>query len=232
MARKSKAELFEQYSRRVEMSRRWRQQEGFEDTWRRLIDLYRGKHWDGSTTEEDLVAVNLAFSTVNVIAPSVSVNHPKIVVSANRPEDEDRAAFVEAVINHLWRHYDFRTPFKRSVKDFLVMGHGWLKVGWRFTEQEQSLSENERADLLTESFLEADQFAADNPDMAAELPTNEDIMANVPSTEMRIVADQPFVERISPFDVYVDPEATCPEDMIWIAQRVVRPLEEAQKDKR
>lgn len=232
MAKKTKVELFEQYRRRIGVSRRWRQQEGFDDVWRRLIDLYRGKHWEGIDTDEDLVAVNLAFSTVNVIAPSVSVNHPKIVVSANRPEDEDRAAFVEAVINHLWRHYDFRTPFKRAVKDFLIMGHGWLKVGWRFTEQEQSLSENEREAMMQEQMLQADSFAERNPELAGDLPTDEDIIANVPSTEMRIVADQPFVERISPFDVFVDPEATCPEDMTWIAQRVVRPLESAQKDKR
>ena len=49
---------------------------------------------------------------------------------------------------------------------------------------------------------------------------------------MIIVEDQPFVERISPFDMFVDPEATCLEDANWIAQRIVRPLEEAKKDKR
>ena len=73
--------------------------------------------------------LHLAFSTINVIAPSVSVNHPKIVVTPNQPEDEDRSAFVEAVVNYLWKHHDFRSPFKRAVKDFLIFGHGWIKVG-------------------------------------------------------------------------------------------------------
>jgi hypothetical protein len=49
---------------------------------------------------------------------------------------------------------------------------------------------------------------------------------------MTVVEDQPFVDRVSPFDIFVDPEATCIEDAQWIAQRVVRPLEEAKKDKR
>ena len=49
---------------------------------------------------------------------------------------------------------------------------------------------------------------------------------------MRVVEDQPFVERISPFDVYVDPQATTLEEASWIAQRLVRPLEEAKNDNR
>ena len=61
---------------------------------------------------------------------------------------------------------------------------------------------------------------------------DEEIAANITNTAMMIVEDQPFVERISPFDMFVDPEATCLEDANWIAQRIVRPLEEAKKDKR
>ena len=133
MARMSKAEKLELYRERLNRSRGWRSDQGYDSLWRRMIDLYRGKHWPASTAmQQDLIAVNLSFSTINVIAPSVAVNHPKVVVKANSPEDYDRAAFVEAVINHLWKHHDFRDPFRRSVKDFLIFGHGWLKVGCRF----------------------------------------------------------------------------------------------------
>ena len=233
MAKKTRKEKYEIISERLIASTRWREEMGYDRLWRRMIDLYRGKHWPNSTTSnEDLIAVNLAFSTINVIAPSVSVNHPKIVVPPNQPDDEDRAVFVEAVVNHLWKHHDFRTPFRSSVKDFLIFGHGWIKVGWKFVEQERALSENEKGLYLEEAMVEADTFAMQNPDMAADLPTDEDLAANIPSTEMKIVEDQPFVERVSPFDVYVDPEATCLEDATWIAQRIIRPLEEAQADKR
>ena len=198
-----------------------------------MVDLYRGKHWPRtSVNNEDLIAVNLAFSTVNVIAPAVSVNHPKIVVVPNKPENEDRAAFVEAVVNHLWRHHDFRKPFRRSVKDFLIFGHGWLKVGWNFVEQERTLSNTERDDMLFDAVGETDMFAMENPEMAGDLPTDEQMAANIPDTAMMVVEDQPFIERVSPYDIYVDPEATCLEDAQWIAQRIVRPLEEAKKDKR
>jgi|TARA_R110000823_G_scaffold288773_2_gene407180 hypothetical protein len=233
MARKTRSELLNDYVERIDRSRRWREQEGLDATWWRLNDLYRGRHWPRTTAaQRDLIAVNLSFSTVNVIAPSVSVNHPKIVVAANDPENSSKAASVEAVVNHLWRHHDFQTPFRRAVKDFLIFGHGWLKVGWKFVEQEMSLSDVQRQDLLDQAINEVDMFAAEAPAFAGGLPTDEEVAANVPQTAMMVVEDQPFVERVSPFDVFVDPEATCMDDVSWIAQKIVRPLAEAQEDKR
>ena len=233
MAKKSRQELLSEYVDHVEKCSRWRDQQGYEYTWRRLIDLYRGKHWPSTTSnEQDLIAVNLAFSTVNVIAPSVAVNYPKIVVQATKEENVDRAVFVEAIINYMWKHHNFRDPFRHAVKDFLIFGHGWLKVGWKFLEQPQLVSEIERESLIDQAFTEVADFAATSPELAADLPTDEDIYANIPQTIMRVVEDQPFVERISPFDVYVDPQATTLEEASWIAQRLVRPLEEAKNDNR
>jgi len=233
MAKKTRLELIADYKEKVQKCHEWRESENLDGTWRRLNDLYRGKHWPSTTVNnQDLIAVNLAFSTINVIAPSVAVNYPKVVVQANNVEDRDRAVFVEAIINHLWRHHDFRTPFRRVVKDFLIYGHGWVKVGWKFVEQEQSITENERDLMIDQAIMETDKFAREEPMMLDDLPTNEDILSNIPETIMRVVEDQPFVERVSPFDVYVDPEATCIEDAKWIAQKIIRPLSAAQKDKR
>jgi len=233
MPKKSRQDLLAEYIEKIDKCDSWRDQEQFERTWRRLIDLYRGKHWPSTTSsKQDLIAVNLAFSTVNVIAPSVAVNYPKVVVQATDPEDNGRAAIVEGVANYMWRHHDFRTPFRSAVKDFLIIGHGWLKVGWKFVEQEQGLTDEQREEMIGSAMLEADTFAMQNPEMAGDLPTDDDIIASIPESAMTIVEDQPFVERVSPFDIYVDPTATCMEDAKWIAQRIVRPLEEAEKDKR
>jgi len=233
MAKKTRSEQFEIAKRRLEASARWRDEMGYDSLWQRMIDLYRGRQWPRTTaTNEDLIVVNMAFSTINVIAPSVSVNHPKIVVSATEQENSDRAAFVEAVVNYLWRHHDFRKTFRRAVKDFLINGHGWLKVGWKFVEQERSISDTEREEMVDEAILEAETFAMENAALAGGVPTDEEIVTTLPDTMSIVVEDQPFVERVSPFDMYVDPEATCMEDAQWICQRIVRPLEEAKKDKR
>ena len=111
--RLSKADRLERYRKRVEWSKKWRQSEGYDAQWRRLVDLYRGKHFS-DVDYEDRIAVNIAFSTLNIIYPSVSINHPKITITAENPEDEDRSVILEAVVNYWWRHHDFKMPFRRT----------------------------------------------------------------------------------------------------------------------
>jgi len=230
-----KADEYDKVKQRLRMAQKWRTDEGYDAKWRRMIDLYRGKtYWDNNQfgITNDRISVNLAFSTVNVIAPSVAVNHPKITVSATKEGDAERAVFVEAVINYLWRHHDYRKPFRRMVKDFLIVGHGWLKVGWKFVEEERNLSDNEMNEEYSRSVQEITDFGRENPDQAGGLPTDQEILDSLPATKMVVVEDQAFVERVSPFDMFVDPEATCIEDAKWIAQRIVRPVSEVKKDKR
>lgn len=232
MAKHSKSEKLKRYRNRLNHARRWREEEGYDDTWGRMLDLYKGKHFPQGLDDEDRIAINIAFSTINVIFPSISVNHPKIEVMANRPQDEDRAVITEAIINYWWRHYDFRTPFRRAAKDFLVIGHGWIKVGYRFVEKFEEMDSDEKRESIEEMTLQADLYAADNPELANDLPTDEEIEANIPESKAIIVEDRPFLERVSPFDMFVDPEATSLEDAKWIAQRIVRSLEEVKADER
>ena len=232
MAKLSKADYLKTYKRQLELSRKWRQTEGFDDLWARLIDLYKGKHFDSPMGSEDRIAVNIAFSTVNVIFPSISVNYPKFTVQPNRPEDTDRAIIVEHTTNYWWRHYDFQDPFRTAAKDYVILGHGWIKVAWKYREAEVAVSDEERAEEFERLRAEADAYAAENPDLAASVPTDEEIEGNVASFTTVAIEDGPIVERVSPFDMFVDPEATCMSDLGWIAQRVIRSLEEVRSDER
>lgn len=205
MARPSNADRLGKYRKHLATSKRWRREEGYDSTWRRLIDLYRGRHYEFAS-DEDRLLVNIAFSTVNVIAPSVSVNYPKIAVNATKPDDAPKAIITEAVINYWWRHYKVKPEFRRAVKDFLVVGHGWLKCGYRYVEEETVESGDE--------------------------PSDADAIGNEVTPSIVVVEDRPFVERVSPFDVFIDPDATSMRDAKWIAQRIRRPLADVKADKR
>ena len=209
MARTSNYEILTKYRNKLEHSRRWRKEEKYDDLWQRMIDLYRGKH-HRTDIREDQLLVNMAFSTINIVAPSVAVNHPKITVNARRPEDGDKAVVTEAIVNYWWRHYECQKEFRRAVKDTLICGHGWVKTGYRYVEEEK--------------------VAENNFDSYDELVENRD--ENVAESNLIVKEDRPFVERVSPFDMYVDPDATSMEDARWIAQRIRRPLEDVKKDKR
>ena len=204
MARQSNYDILTRYQKKIAVAKRWRRDEDYDNTWRRLIDLYRGRHFE-DVSPDDRLLVNISFSTVNVIAPAVAVNYPKIAVNARHPDAAAQAIVTEAVINYWWRHYRVRPQFRRAVKDFLVMGHGWLKVGYRYVEEEEIGQEG---------------------DQSQEMDGNEITPSIV------VIEDRPFVERVSPFDVFVDPDATSMEDARWIAQRIRRSVKDVKSDKR
>jgi len=206
MARKSNSEIITSYRNKIEQTKRWRREERCDDLWARMIDMYRGKHFK-TETQEDRLLVNIAFATINVISPSVSVNYPKITVNARKYEDAPRAVVTEAVVNYWWRHYECQKEFRTAVKDMLIIGHGFLKTGYRFVEKDGS------------DYEASDELASAAPESITE-------------SDFIITEDRPFVERISPFDVFVDADATSMQDMRWIAQRVRRPLKDVKKDKR
>ena len=232
MARTSRKQKLDRYKGSLSQAVRYRESEGYDSLWNRMIELYRGKQLPATASEHDQIVVNQSFSTINVIFPSVSVNYPKITVAPNKPEDEDRAVFTEAIINYQWKHWGFQDPIRRAVKDYLMIGHGWVKTGWKFVEEEKPLDSEGYQKAYDDAVGEADSFAVERPDLAAELPTNDEIVESLPSTAIVVKEDRPTVERISPFDMWVDPEATSMDDVRWVAQRIVRPLEEVKKDPR
>lgn len=230
---KSSSDLLKRYRSRIESAKKWRDAEKYDDTWKRLRDVYRLKFFDG-LSDQDRIAVAVSFATINVIAPSISTNHPSIAVNAasEDPDSQAKAAIAEGVINYWWRHYDFKDELQAAVRDFLIYGHGWVKVGWRYSEGEQDRDPEEMSQELDQLMQQADMAAMQSPEFAGDLPTNEDIAAGLETTEPVTLEDRPFVERVSVFDMYVDPEATSLRDARWVAQRVVRDLEEVKLDER
>ena len=82
--------------------------------------------------------------------------------------------------------------------------YGWMKVGYRFVEEENVGGEDDVSDPIEGSS----------------------------TANSIILEDSPFAERVSPMDVFVDSDATSMSDMRWIAQRVRRPIADVKSDKR
>ena len=203
----------------VQRSKRWRGNDRTDDLWKRMIDLYRGRHYSGLTNSDRLV-VNLAFATKNVIAPSVAINNPRFTVNARKPETAPMAVIVEEVLNYMWRCHKYQDEIRLAVDDWIVCGHGWVKCGYKFTKEPAS---KKTGDVDQENTLDpGDQEGVDD---RAPVPGNVE-------TEMVITDDRPFVERISIFDMFVDPDARHPKEMRWIAQRTWRALQDVKVDER
>jgi hypothetical protein len=203
----------------VQRSKRWRDGENTDDLWKRMIDLYRGRQYDGMSANDRLV-VNLAFATKNVIAPSVAINSPRFTVNARKPENAPMSVIVEEVLNYLWRCHKYQDEVRLAVDDWIVCGHGWVKTGYKFTREPVSKRTGEADEENT-----IDPADDEGVDDRAPVPGNVE-------TEMIITDDRPFVERISIFDMFVDPDARHPKEMRWIAQRTWRALQDVKVDSR
>lgn len=217
----SQKDLIAYYRDELKRSKRWRggTDAGYDEDWRRYIDMYQGKQYDAKN-DVDQLTVNLVFATINVMAPAVAINNPRFVVNARNPESAPQAILTEEVLNYLWRANQFQREFRLAVLDWLLIGHGWCKVGFK------SVKEPEVKKPTDWDQLDGAQMAANEG-----IDDRDDTEGNVES-EMIQETDRPFLERISPFDMFVDPDARHPKEMRWVAQRVWRPEADVRVDDR
>ena len=227
MSGKSQAQLLNEYRREIRRSKSWRS-DNYDTDWKRFIDLYRGKQVANASRQDRLI-VNMIFSTINVLAPAVAVNNPKFVVNARRPDAAPQAVITEEVLNYIWRTYRYQEDFRLSLLDWLIVGHGWVKIGYKFTKPpaEKAISDAPTGD----SGSTPPATTADAGDGDFGIDDRDDVPGNVES-EMNVQVDRPFVERMSVFDMFVDPDARHPKEWAWVAQRIWRPVEDVKVDSR
>lgn len=217
---------------RLSSSLRWRAEEGYDDLWNRMRDLYQGKHFEGMS-DHDRIVVNLAFQTANTIHASTTVSYPKIKLYARDPDKNREAIIAEQVLDYLWKSREINASkaLRAAVKDSIIMGLGVVKTGYRFTEKIVERSKEAVDADLEEALSEVEEFGAENPEAANDAPTADDVAASIPSTEVAVGDDRVFVERVSPSDLVVDPFATSWDDMGWIAHRTVVPIDQVRRNK-
>jgi hypothetical protein len=68
--------------------------------------------------------------------------------------------------------------------------------------------------------------------MGGDTEVSDDVSGGESTTNSIILEDSPFAERVSPNDVFVDPDGTSMHDIKWIAQRIRRPIGDVKQDKR
>jgi hypothetical protein len=325
--------------------------------WKRAIDFYEGEQWKtkkGVDMESaDSVVINHVASIINTVLPAITTEPPRLRAVAMRPDGEDVAPVVEALMNYEAMRLRLRDELAIGTLDMLIMGPAVWKVGYEFSSDEVPRDENEielefqqmmakfqaqsmglpdagapgagalapdpnapigpdqalggppeaggmggpqsppdqygqgygpglspnpgfgpdfgsvpkpeaapqgapldptlfgapagagpqqqPQEAATAAMLGQQQAAAPQPlpdeappppPSTAPIPTEEEVRAMIPTSETVIVKDDIFVERVDPFEVYIDPEARSLKEARWVAQRIVRPLEDVQSDGR
>lgn len=221
------------HRKRVEKAVQWRKSAKYDEKWAKFLKLYASQYeYSELSGYEDIVAPNLVFSTVNIIVPSIVVNYPKITVTARKEQDVLRAATVEAMSNYNWVRYNVHEEVKLIIRDFVMFGHGIAKVTWAFSEEEVEMERDEYSQSIQAALAEvaAGRQNAEMNGLGVTFPSDDEVIASAPTTKVVVTADHPSVERVSPFDVYVDPDATRFKNARWVAQRMYVPIEVAREN--
>jgi hypothetical protein len=212
------------------------------DEWQLLEHLYASGTTDGvvanataagvdmsriiqDTTGVPLDVVNMVLPHINMIVASTVSRDPSFIVEpiSGGQAAEDYAVICEAVVKYFWKRTQATSDLYDATKDFVVCGNGFLKVGWRYTEKTTRRTDSEidsEVAALMDAALELATEQGTTP------PTIEEIRGLVSVSSTEVVADEPYVEYVRPYDIFVPSDARRLWESRWVAQRIVKPADE------
>ena len=169
-------------------------------------------------------AANMVLPHINIIQESVIARDPKLIcepIGGGEIAEMTRATS-EGVLTYFWKRAAATEHLRDATMDAVRLGSGFVKTAWTHLETERELSEDERQFRL-ENLVEAEM---QNARMEFRLAEIEPLEKSVPYTEALVVRSEPFVEYVSPYDLFVPVNTRRLQDARWVAQRLTLPVDE------
>jgi len=177
----------------------------------------------------DLETINMVLPHINIIVASIVSRDPKPVAVpyAGGEITELTARVAEAVTGYWWLRTNATGVLRDMAQDMVILGNGFCKVGWKLVEEEVERDQDEVVREITDVRL-AD--IASSVEQGTDIAPQSVISSYVSSTERIVQSDEPFVEYVSPYDIYFPENARRLEESRWIAQRITLPLDEVRSN--
>jgi hypothetical protein len=221
-------EMIQAYQAKVTDSKTWRAA-NYDEQWKEYRKLYR----DGQAAQMsgNDPTINLVWSTINTAQSAIHPGHAKFSVDPINPEDYVNALILELIINSDWQTHRYSTEALECIKDSLIFGFGVARVDFTNTTvaKDKTLNKSDgfRKASTAMEFEARKGFGFFNTinTRSTSIPLSDPEFENV------VMAEGAIVQRVSPFDIYVDRFAKRWHDMRWIAQRSLVPISEAKDNK-
>jgi len=203
--------------------------------WRVLEGLYRTGSLTTARTNEagslgefypelDEHVANMILPHINIIQESVIARDPKLIcepLGGGETAEYNRETS-ESVLRYFWRRAAATDQLRDATADAVRLGSGFVKIGWSHLEDERELPEEER-EFRTRQLVSEELAAAEQDGRFARI---EELDKSVPHTERRVIRSEPFVEYVSPYDVFVPINTRRLEETRWIVHRLTLPVDE------
>lgn len=189
----------------IKKAQDWRDKTDAFQNAQRYVNEYKGKwEWLAQTISIPLVPLNLVFAYVKTEIARLYFHNPWITVSPRKTEDIPAAKIAEVVINDVWKKLKLKVQGKLALRDALLVGHGWIKVGY----------------TMETGTVESRPKDKKKPGR----PKKED--ASVVDVNTTIKSESAFAYHVPYKNVVFDPSATWPamETARWVAIKWEKPL--------
>lgn len=163
------------------------------------------------TADEFLTTVNIIDAIVSIIVPSVYYKNPRTIVTPKRIESEESAPLVGKVIDHYRNETDAKAVNQKVIWDSYVLGLGVSKTGYatKFGKDIADKEKEKERKSLIDRGLER---------IGLKKKPKEDVVR--PDIDLRIIAENPFIQYVSPFNFLKDPRSTSLNDAMWCGHSV------------
>lgn len=179
-----------------------------------------------------LRTVNMLLPHLTLVVNSVAARDPKFVVT---PTDGDplvverNGSVAKAVLDYYWRRSDATSTLRDITQDMVVLGNGFAKVGWAYNESTVDRAAEDIAIETEDLVMAAEEIAAETGlDFNEE--TVKEIVEAVALTEQMVVEDEPYVEYVSPYDIFLPADARRINTARWVCQRLRLPASEIKEN--
>lgn len=151
------------------------------------------------------VIVPQALKNVDAMFAALTAFHIVPVVAPKGLTTADMARVQEQALRNEWDEQEVMETSEDAIKESLVCGIGFVKVGYEFEEVEEGY------------------------EVEGETPEG---LATETQTDKVVVKDNVTIEHIPYDELFWDPEAKKWDDVTWVCQKYTVPIEELKGDER
>lgn len=207
----------------------------FDSKWRSQarsrIERYQNKpRLEQYTQQGNRVNAPAGIAIIDSLYSSLTAVDVDITATARGNGDPAVARTLEQAMQYVWRDAKVMKQGRYAIKDALLAGIGWVKVGYDYADHIEIHEKTvEEMDAEVKAIYEEAKAVARSP---KDLPDPDIIAASIAQEqEVQIIDRDRIVVDHVPWDQIVwDPTAEKFEDVRWIAQITLMPVEEVQEN--
>ena len=171
-----------------------------DEIWKRSYQNWRGELDQTLYPWRSKLFIPWSFTVVETIIPKVFARDPKWRALSRSPDfEEDGPQTVQDLLTYQWIRLGMRTKMYDYIKDSLMFSKAFAKVSWNFQTKTKTYKE--------------------------PIVGKDDVITFETRTKSEIANDDPKIDIVDPFDIYVDPDATSLDDAVYLIHRKTIPLD-------